>query len=250
MNISTEQKGHTGFNAHQLKLIAIVGMTLDHIGYVFGNYMGLVPETALYALGGLTFPIMAFLLTEGYRYTSNVKRYMLRLLAFAAISFLPFAWATHMPILNVMFTLLLGVVGLYLNDHMKNRVAFWFVFVGMTLVTLMMDWALMGVPMVLLYHRRKGRYNRFVTPVLIPIGMMGAQFLVGLSDPVDPLAGLPSLAFALIGCSLTVPLLMRYNGRQYGNKKPFRYLFYVYYPAHLLVLALLRGAMFGDWFLF
>lgn len=245
MNEILPQVSTKGIDGSTLKLIAIVGMTLDHIGIVFGNYIPLSAEIFLYAFGGLTFPIMAFLMVEGHKNTSNLWRYWQRLLVFAGISTLPYMWATQSRGLNVMFTLFLGLITLYLYDQMQNRLLFWFVFAGLTLVTIFMDWSLMGVPMVLLYYTRKGKWSRLIVPVLIPIAMMLLSFFVAYTNPyMSAVETLPGVAFALVGCSLTVPLLAKYNGQRGPAPK---YLFYAYYPGHLLVLALLRGLLFQEW---
>lgn len=239
MNTDLSNPAKGGINAFTLKLIAIFGMTLDHIGIVFGEQLSLFPKIMLYALGGLTFPIMAYLLIEGYKHTSNFKRYALRLLLFAVLAQLPYMWAMQTISLNVLFTLLLGLLTIYLHDHMKNRSAFKFLFLILCLVSAIMDWSLLGVPMVLLYHIVKGKWQRLIIPILPTIALMLLQTALMFFIPeVSAEDTLPSLAFAVIGCSLTVPLLAKYNGHRGPSLK---YLFYLYYPAHLVVLAVLRG---------
>lgn len=248
MDSTLQQTKSAGISASTLKFIAILGMTMDHAGIVFGDYIPLWAKISLFALGGLTFPTMAFLLVEGYRHTSNFKRYALRLLLFALISQAPFMWAMHSPGLNVMFTLLLGLITLYLYDHMKSRIGFWVVFVLFVLLSTIMDWSLMGVPMVLMYYVLEGSRKRLVLPILLPISFALVQLVVGLFlYPSSVAQDLPSVAFACIGCSLTVPLLAAYNGQR---GRSLKYLFYLYYPGHLLFLALLRGLLCQDWSLF
>lgn len=247
MDTSVQQGKNSGINASALKLIAIIGMTMDHTGIVFGDYLPLWAKIALYAFGGLTFPTMAFLLVEGYRHTSNFKRYALRLLIFAGVSLLPFMWAMHSPSLNVMFTLLLGLITLYLYDHMKNRVGFWLVFVLFIFISVIMDWSLMGVPMVLMYYTLDGKWKKLIIPVLLPIGFALTELVIGYFFFPSIGQALPSVAFAFVGCSLTVPLLASYNGKR---GRSIKYLFYIYYPGHLLILALLRGFLCQDWTLF
>jgi len=235
-------------NAFTLKSIAIIGMTLDHIGVVFSDQLSLWAETALYALGGLTFPIMAFLLVEGYRNTSNFNRYAWRLLLFALIATGPFMWAFRLSMLNILFTLLIGLITLYLYDHVKKRVTFWLVFAGLTLVTVVMDWGLMGVPMILLYYIIGDKWKRLIIPILIPFGMELINLLVAyLAPSVSVTEVIPRIAFVAVGCSLTIPLLARYNGQRGRSSK---YLFYLFYPGHLLMLALIRGLLLSDWSLF
>ena len=66
------------------------------------------PTVALYMVGGLTFPIMAYLLCEGYRHTSSVRRYAERLALFAVISQVPYSLLFGAQG-NVLITLLNGL---------------------------------------------------------------------------------------------------------------------------------------------
>lgn len=88
----------TGF---QLKLLAILAMTADHIGAVF------FPEIPLLRwIGRLAMPVLSFFIGEGLRHTRSPRRYLLRLTGFALLSELPFdlafyggiEWGTRMYI--------------------------------------------------------------------------------------------------------------------------------------------------------
>lgn len=64
-----------------LKIIAITAMVIDHVGLLF------FPTIAIFRIiGRLTIPIMAYLITEGYKKTRSIKKYMFRLFIFALIS--------------------------------------------------------------------------------------------------------------------------------------------------------------------
>jgi len=240
----TEQKS-MGLNASTLKIIAIIGMTMDHIGSAFWGQLPILWRCILFLPGGLTFPIMAFLLTEGYRHTRDVKKYALRLLIFAAISLLPFGWALN-PTLNVIVTLLLGLITIYLYDNMKNRVGFWFAFIGITLFTTICDWPWVGIPMILCYHVISRPKKRVIIPVVFAWVLMGGMVIIEmlLNPQFVFISALPNLLYAFVGCTATIFLLLRYNGKKGSSPK---YLFYVYYPAHLLLLGLIRGFVFGIW---
>ena len=68
-----------------LKWIAIVTMTIDHIGLI------LYPEyIVLRYIGRLAFPLFAYLLILGMESTRSVMKYFLRLFSFALISQTPF----------------------------------------------------------------------------------------------------------------------------------------------------------------
>lgn len=72
-------------NRSQLKILAVVSMTVDHIALAF-----LPKASVLYYVmrlfGRLAAPIMTFLLTEGYRHTRSKRMYFRRLVIFAGIS--------------------------------------------------------------------------------------------------------------------------------------------------------------------
>lgn len=230
-----------GIDSFWLKIIAIAGMTLDHIGIVMGEYLPFPVKCFLFAFGGLTFPIMAYLLCEGYRHTRSVKKYALRLLGFAVITQLPYSWAL-MTQFNVLFTLLLGLLAIHLTQKINNRILSALVVFFFTAVSLFCDWALMGVPMVLCCYYIKDHRRKVIVPVLIALGVMLLFLIPQLL--ASPLQALPELLYALVGCTLTIPLLSRYNGRR---GRPMKYFFYAYYPIHLAFLGLLRGLIFSEW---
>lgn len=108
-----------------LKLIAIITMLIDHIGFFF------FPDEMLFRqIGRLSFPIFAYLLTVGYQHTRNFNRYVLRLLKFALISQAPYAFFSllsrgsmgYNPLnFNILFLLILGLYMLKLYDYYKKQ---------------------------------------------------------------------------------------------------------------------------------
>jgi hypothetical protein len=230
-----------------LKIIAIVAMTADHIGTVFAPQLPMWGKVALFAPGGLTFPIMAFLLTVGYQHTRNVRKYIQRLFVFALIAIVPFWWAL-MPQLNVLFTLLMGLIIIYLYDHLKNRLLFVLALLVAIIATGWCDWSYVGVPMILCYHIIRHPVRR----VVFPVALMWFTWILELlllsvagTSPIQSVlfVNLPGIAYVFVGCTLTIPLLLSYNGRRGA---PLKYFFYAYYPAHLALLALIRLLALGD----
>ena len=144
-----------GLSSFVLKVVAIVGMTCNHAAYVFAGHLPFVGECVLFAVGGVTFPVMAYLLVEGYRHTSNVKRYALRLAAFAAVSQIPYALYLASNA-NVLFTLLIGLGLLYLDDHASSRAWYGAGVVAGTLVSLVCDWGFLGIVMIVLFKYLQG----------------------------------------------------------------------------------------------
>lgn len=64
-------------NNFYLKIIAIILMLIDHIGMILYD-----KEEFLYLriIGRASFPIFAFLVSEGYKYTTNINKYFVRLI--------------------------------------------------------------------------------------------------------------------------------------------------------------------------
>ena len=231
-------------SAFAIKLIAIIAMVIDHVGYIF------FPQTTvLRIIGRLTMPIMAFFAAEGFEKTRNRFRYLLRLFIFAAISELPYRLAFNIipekqyyPS-NVIFTIFLGVLALTLGEFLTKKtkapiIRFLPYLLCMYLAWYFYtDWNWLGVLMVIaLYYARKSKpkqalflggsyllyilaewYHRFLKGTLI----------YGLSSPIH-LFGLFSLIFIFL-----------YNGKR-GCPRPMGYLFYVFYPLHLIVLYLFK----------
>ena len=152
-----------GVSSFTLKVVAIVGMTFNHACYIFYPYLPAEALLLLFGFGGLTFPIMAFLLVEGYHHTSNIKRYAGRLLAFALVSQVPYGlFLAHN--LNVLFTLLIGLGILYLYDTMESRGGFWLAAAALVTASALCDWGIIGPLMILMMRAIPDRRQRIVCP--------------------------------------------------------------------------------------
>lgn len=97
-----------------IKMIAIITMTVDHINDLF------IKNISLNIIGRISFPLFCFQLVVGYSKTKNLLKYITRMLIFALISQIPFAFFANEigseTSLNVMFTLTLGLAALYVYD--------------------------------------------------------------------------------------------------------------------------------------
>ena len=236
-----EIKQAKGISANTLKIIAIMGMTLNHVAIIYAKDVSALIRWVLQGMGGVTFPIMAYLLVEGYRHTSNTKRYAMRLFIFACIAELPFRFFLSNSRGNVLFTFLLGFVAIYFYDKMVKKVTkelFFFVFFVLVCVSVFFDWGGIGVLLIFFYYMIHDKWKRVVVPYLI----LATFFLLEISINIVRMNQLNVLRdiFFLLGCTLSIPLLLHYNGER---GKSVKYFFYVYYPAHILVLGILREVL-------
>ncbi|MDD2214114.1 MAG: TraX family protein [Oscillospiraceae bacterium] len=233
------QAADRDFSAQTLKVLAIVAMTMDHVGLAFAFVLPFSARAFLIAPGGMTFPVMACLLGEGYRHTRSVRRYMLRLL-FCALLAQPAFQGLFGSRLNILFTLALGLLLLYLNERLSTRRGlFWLSFAAAVVLSYFCDWGVIGIPMIYFYDQLRRRPGRAWLPLLLPLlyFIITPGLLYGLAYLSSP-ENLPQLLYALVGCTGSGLCLTRYRGRRGGG--PGRWFFYFYYPAHLSLIWLLQ----------
>ena len=236
-----------GLSQESLKLIACVTMLLDHIGavividlfYQSRSEALLDVYNGLRMVGRLAFPIYCFLLAEGVYFTRNPARYGLRLLIGAVLAEVPFDLAIFGSITwahqSVMVTLLLGFAMLEgmkrcPNLGTKLLAALLIALVANALNT---DYGAKGICVIALFAlTRELPYKRLwqflgLWCIFSPGHLMAVNWLGGFSVTVQEWAVL-----SLIPISL-------YTGRKASESKALQWMFYLFYPVHLLVLCLI-----------
>ena len=248
-------------DAYKLKWIAIIGMVLSHMFYAWWDIVPFWLILILSGLGGLTFPIMSFFVVEGYKHTSNLKKYILRLFIFGLIAvpfhFLVIAW----PVLNIMFSIVWGLLILILYDKIKIRPLFWvlYIIVVVPISYLVFEYYFIGTNLILMFYIIKNETARRIVPPLFAGVTWLAITALGLwriaTMPADAVVQdsmfrnqhfllntefmLSVIPFALVSMFVAV-LLKHYNGER---GKRMKWLFYVIYPLHFAVLATIAVAM-------
>mgnify|MGYP000196375737 FL=1 len=227
----------SGLSREGLRRIAACTMLVDHIGAT------LFPGVLwLRCVGRLAFPIFAFFLGEGFRFTHSRRQYLLRLVLFALLSELPFNQMVYGRWIapsgqNVLWTLALGLCAIACVQRAPSEPGlnslFWYsaaagcCLLGQLLRT---DYGAFGVLLCLLFYCTRGLPGRFWICGGIFLLMCYAfqfVFLPGIPIPLEALA-LPAF-----------PLLATYHGRRSHRQLPIRYAFYWFYPLHMLLLGLL-----------
>lgn len=221
--MAIQTKKFSGFTGNQLKLIALVSMTCDHVG------LQLFPDVLLLRiLGRLALPIFAYMIAEGCRYTRNRKKYLLRMAGLAALCQVVYFFAMGSLYQCILVTFSLSVCLIYAMDRWQER--------GDTASRLLALGLLAGI---------------FVLCVVLPECLHGFEIdygLMGVLLPVLIYFGRPVHHFLLAGVILlcfsyggiqwwslaAIPLLGQYNDQR--GKYNIGKLFYIYYPLHLVVI--------------
>lgn len=254
----TEAAG--GMSGSTLKMIAIVTMLVDHIAatliyrtmnhemlvngvvsleqkdaYICAHIIMYSAYMIMRIIGRIAFPIFCFLLVEGFLHTRSKGKYAFRLAIFALISEIPFDMAVRNEICsfegqNVYFTLLLGLVAMICLEWIKKKwngktwllILFWFLtmapFMGIASY-LKTDYAAGGVlTIIVMYLFQKNKMKRMGFGVL-------ALLCCGVME-----------CFAFVNLFL----VKKYNGKRGSSLK---YIFYWFYPVHLLILAFICVAL-------
>ncbi len=228
-------------SGNMLKLIAAAAMLCDHIGLVFFPQI-----TILRIIGRLAFPVFAFMIAEGCRYTRNKLRYFLTIAISAVIFQIAYFIDLKSLDLCIFATFSFSILIIYTLQHFKKvlfdstasvgaKIFSFLLFLGVTLsiytlnLFVKMDYGFWGcmVPVFAsLLHS-----NESSPKLLKKIDMLTVNVLV---------MGIGLLLLAMFNSTrqyfslLTIPLLLLYSGKR-GTKK-LKYFFYIFYPAHLLII--------------
>lgn len=239
----TQSPGWRVLNRDVIKYIAVTAMLLNHIANIF-----LVPGTLWYEvlvdIGYFTAITMCYFLVEGFRYTHSRKQYALRLFGFGVVSQVPFSMAfaqngiLEFQDFNMMFTLFLCFCILLCIETIRNRFLRGVLIVLLIFGSLFCDWALLAPVFTLLFAWAGGNRTR-------QKAAFGAAALL-----YSGMAGLGSgQVWEAVGCAVPIlvsafVILYLYNGRRAARGRTFyKWFFYAFYPAHLLVLGLFRLAV-------
>lgn len=207
-------------SSFSLKILAIIFMLIDHIGFMFFPNLNI-----LRAIGRLALPLFAFQIGIGFKNTKSKEKYIFRMIIFTLISQYPF-WLFAKTVipnidfsLNVGATLTLGLLALYCIEKFKNK--FLKILIPLLIIAVAffvpMDYGWYGVlTIILFYIFNQNKVLTFSTYLATLLSYMTYK---------NSLFAWPSI-FSLI------PIFM-YNGQKGKNIK---YLFYIFYPLHMLIL--------------
>ena len=240
-------------NGNAVKILAAVFMVIDHVGLLF------FPENLIWRyIGRISMPLFAFMIAEGCRYTKNRARYFFFLFGLGTAFQVVYYIFTKDTYLNILLTFSLSVLMIFALQEMKTQL-----FKGGK------DWGI-KIASVLLFVSsvafvwgicETGAQTKFYTVdygfwgCLLPLFASVLDFYrIPFSDKTDFIKkadmlilrvlcfGLGILLFHLNSVNptltkymfLALPFLLFYNGTR--GKWKLKYFFYIFYPAHLVLL--------------
>lgn len=235
-------------SADIIKYIAVTAMFIDHIAGAFVEFNS-VPGQIMHIFGRITAPIMSFFIAEGFHYTKNIKRYVLRLAIFALISWYPFIYKTtgEFPITiensriyinpqqSMIFTLLLALSSLIIVHSEKiPSIIKPILLTILIFISLIGDWYCFPLIWAMIFDKFRGDYKKqaiaftatSIIMILFTFGLVLKWKLTGF--------------LFQFGVLLALPLLYLYNGKKSKNNSFNKWFFYIFYPAHMVIIGLLK----------
>ena len=219
------------FTNNELKIIAMISMALDHIGLI------LFPQYRIFRiLGRIAFPIFAYMIAEGCRYTKNRAKYLALIAAMGVAFQLVYFFMLGDLYQGILITFSLAIITIYsieglLSDGMGKRALS---LMGLTFVVVF------GTVFPVIFADAGFAIDYDVWGILLPVMV---YFMPSKSWRVGSLFALllvRAIHYAVAGVSvqwwtlLAIPFLALYNGKR--GKAKMKYVFYVFYPAHLVLI--------------
>ena len=241
-----EKKFNLETTSFFLHIIAMIFMFCDHIWgtIVSGNDW-------LTCIGRLAFPIFAFLIVEGYFHTKNFKKYMKRLLIFALITEIPFNLAIGGNFLypfhqNVLWTFLIALTAIYFLEKIKNKKIWLKILLGILIIIFssvlglltMVDYYHYGILTVLIFYFFRGKKWWNYLGQLICLWYINVEMMGGMYYEINLLGKIVEISQQGLALFALIPIWL-YKGKQGPYNKTIKYIYYAFYPVHLLILAII-----------
>ena len=239
-------------DSNQLKLIAIIAMTVDHIAWaMFEGYPTALLPLVMHIIGRLTCPIMCYFIAEGYHYTRNINKYTFRLFAFAFVShfayifasndfvdfksFIPFYYGNFLNQTSVMWSLAWGLVMLRIADSKRIKSIYKVLLVILIcIITLPSDWSCIAALCIMAVGTNRGDFRKQMSWMIFYVALYSLVYFFA----IDKVYGILQM-----GVVLSIPVIAMYNGKRGKNPKINKFMkwfFYIFYPAHLFVIGLIN----------
>ncbi len=234
-------------SANFLKFIAAAAMLIDHIAWCFVDEYSVLGQI-MHIIGRMTAPIMCYFIAEGFRYTKSRGKYLLRLGIFAAISWFPFIFMEYgtFPIYflngrigviyyqSVIFTLFLGLLALIVihSERLHNMLKAPILIIIFAL-SFFGDWLIFAVLWIIIFDAFRGNFRKQAAYFTIVSAFMVIILWLLSAE---------AITHSLFQCGVLLALvpLYFYSGERGRGGRFGKWFFYIFYPAHMLILGIIN----------
>lgn len=251
----TKMRKGACISANAIKYLAALAMLIDHIAWCFVDTYSVL-GVIMHTIGRITAPIMTYFIVEGFHYTRNVNKYLLRLAVFAAVSWIPFIFMEtgslipftyadgnlyFNPAQGVIYTFFLTLLALKtVHSETLKKPAKALIVIGLCLLSMIGDWFFFPIVWALLFDKYRGSFKKQAAAfavsslVLMTLMVIFVTFVTG---------GILKNLFQY-GVLLALVPLYFYSGEKGRGGRFNKWFFYIFYPAHLALLGVLRWYVF------
>ncbi|WP_101773749.1 TraX family protein [Peptostreptococcus faecalis] len=213
-------------NMNFLKIVAITGMFLQHFAVIILD-PSKVLTNILINIGVVTFPIIIFILVEGFIYTRNIYKYLFRILICGLVSEIPFRMIFPMDEIffgNIMITLFVSLLCLYLLKKINNPILMVLTIILMSIISLALrvDYFFYGILLSInFYYFRNEKSVKYILGLLIIIVLTKYNFIMSI---------------------ISIILISLYDEKKEYIKptKTKQMFFYFFYPVHFIIIAIIK----------
>jgi hypothetical protein len=232
-------------NRSAFKFIALLTMTIDHIGaFTLLPYIEAHPDiqylmTIYYvmrSIGRIAFVMFAFMIAEGFHKTRDVKKYFLRLFYYAVfievfiVIYYFISGVNGIMTFNVIWPLVFGLASLILLSQEKIWLKLLVIPIVGLATYLNTQYSFYGIMFIIVF----GMYRNIYSQMLMAIGLNALYILLLYQSAVQNGSSNAWEIFLQWFSMLAFIFIFIYNGKK--GKRESKWFFYAYYPAHVLVL--------------
>lgn len=236
-----------GLSRDAIKYIAVIAMFLNHFASLF-LASGTLLRMLLIGVGNFTAITMCYFLVEGYNYTSSKKKYISRLLIFAVLSQLPYCMAFSKPGeisftgFNMLFTLILCFLICMIIEKIPNNILRAVLIIPILALSMKCDWGIGAPVFTLLFIWGRNSVAKKKIAFIIPTILFGIYNFVSCFGKMSLGTCIFSAVICMLGMGMSgVCIINFYNGKRAKAGRAFsKWFFYIFYPLHLLIFALIR----------
>ena len=239
-----------------IKIIAIISMLFDHTNDVFIGHL-----SVFNLIGRIAFPLFSFQLVVGYTYTHNIKKYISRMFIFALISQIPYSIFIYIYTgtyfeLNIFFTLATSLICMYILSSKNINIYLKLLYISICLIIayyLKFDYSIFGIlyPLfVFVFYPFQEKFgkNRFSlsennkntnkNSIIKLLFFIAGTLTLSIVKYIKLIPLISTSWFIGLVLFTFIPaiIMIFFNGKKGPSLK---YIFYIFYPAHLLLLELI-----------